>query len=217
MALELLYKKSGQFSFKSTNNVFISSVSLDDIFIIDNVSIRKFNNSSIDFTVPDLLYDWRNSLVKSYSDFSIIGEFNHLTSVFDIFTNTLITLVPYPLLTIRDIPLFDIKYIYDLKKEYIIITENGSKSFKLIYNNYFRGSIPSIKPDPSFKYIDLVKTTTPDVYLIEKDFLYVPDIKTSKYLKQQFLCIKPGKSLNMKCVFNSFFKKWQLDIAIIKD
>jgi hypothetical protein len=217
--LEFVFKKSN-LTFDSNEKLYISSVSLDDIFIISNFSIRKFNSSCIDMSIPGVLDAWVKKNLDSFSDFTIIGEFID-NCVFNIvFSNIQLDLTENTSIQIKHIQFTDIKYIYDMKKEYIILTQSVSgdftektgkrPEFKLIYNNYFKHQkIETLNP-VTFKYIDIVKTTTPEVYLIGKEFLYVPDIKTSKYLKQTFLHVKPGKSLNLKCVFNSFFKKWQL-------
>jgi hypothetical protein len=230
LPLEFLCKKSN-LTFDSNENVYISSVSLDDIFIISNFSIRKFNSSSVVLSIPDVLDVWMkknsDSLRHIRDDFTIIGEFiSGDNCVFNIvFSNIQLDITENTSIQFKHIQFTNIKYIYDMKKEYVILTncvsgdftENSGKrpEFKLIYNNYFKPrKIETLNPE-TFKYIDIVKTTTPEVYLIEKDFLYVPDIKTSKFLKKTFLHIKPGKSLNLKCVFNSFFKKWQLDHLIV--
>jgi hypothetical protein len=224
LPLEFLCKKSN-LTFDSNENVYISSVSLDDIFIISNFSIRKFNSSSVDLSIPDVLDAWMKKTSESVSDFTIIGEFiSGDNCVFNIvFSNIQLDITES--IQFKHIQFTDIKYIYDMKKEYVILTdsvsvdftENSGKrpEFKLIYNNYFKPQkIETLNPE-TFKYIDIVKTTTPEVYLIGKEFLYVPDIKTSKFLKHTFLHVKPGKSLNLKCVFNSFFKKWQLHHLVV--
>jgi hypothetical protein len=141
-------------------------------------------------------------------------EFNILN--FDESSNIDLSLLSTPFLKFKFSLFTDIKYIYDSKTEYIVLKyppKVGSVELdiNLIYNNYFTPSVASPEgTNNAFKYIDITKTNTPEVYTTENDFLYIPDIKTSKYLKQQFLHKKSGQRLNIKCIFNSLFKKWQV-------
>jgi hypothetical protein len=210
LSLNFLYKNVNP-DFKFNTDFSICSVSLDNVFVVSKVReglsfIENFNSPQS--TVPSVLLDWFNHV--EFTDFTIIGEFIH-TEFSIIISNLPGNLPDFKGISFNHITFYDVKSIYDMDKEFIIITSDSG--LKLIYNNYFKPSHSTHSTqasDVNFKYIDIVKTNTPDVYLIDKDFLYVPNLKTSKLLKHKFRHVKQGSFLNMKCIFNSDFDKWQL-------
>ena len=95
--------------------------------------------------------------------------------------------------------------IYKMNEKYIYIV--GDFDSYIIYNNYYKKEEEEcIK---TTRIIKISKTNKPEIYKVSGDkneYLYIPTLKNSKKLKTMF---KDCENVDVECVFNTKFQKWQ--------